>query len=186
MKHRPNKPALHRALALLATVAALAAVACWYATRGANAWALTASRAPEWPRYAGVHQGRIILLSSLWDGGLSSTGWIYDAKGTGNLGHAVPRYTNEGDTYGGTPPFNSLLYAASVPIWYAAIPFAMLALHQFRCARWASRIAHNFCPRCAYSKDGLSTTNCPECGRAWDHSGKNSTVRPAARADAEV
>lgn len=150
--------ALHRFIAVFAVILAFAAVTWWLVSRARNAWTTS-----PWPMYAGVHQGRVILLSSLWDGGLSSRGWIYDATGTGNLGHILPRYTLVGDTYGGTPPFKSLLYAASVPIWYAAVPLSLLARHHMRRARAASALASSACPRCEYSLEGLNTRVCPEC-----------------------
>ena len=76
-----------------------------------------------------------MVFSSLWEGGLSSDQWMADYLGARDLGLVLPRYTLLGDTYGGEPAFKSLLYAASVPIWYAAVPLALIALHQLRCAR---------------------------------------------------
>lgn len=153
--------ALHRSIAVFAMILAVAAVASWFLCRGRNAWA-----SPGWPRFAGVHHGRVLVLSSLWDGGLSSSGWIYDSHGFGHLGHLWPRYTLIGDTYSGTPPFKALLHAASVPIWYAAVPFVLVALRQVRRARAARALASNACPRCGYPLKGLPTSVCPECGWA--------------------
>ena len=155
--------ALRRSAAFIAVMLSLAALAGWFVLRGHNAWAPWPA-SQNWPMYAGIHQGRVIVLSSVWDGGLASNGWLYDAAGTGNLGHILPRYTRVGDTYGGTPPFKSLLYAASVPIWYAAVPFALLARHQVRRARAARSQASGSCPRCEYSIKDLHTSTCPECG----------------------
>lgn len=150
---------LHVSAAALAALLALGAVAAWYLTIDRNAW-----NSPRWPQFAGIHKGRVLVLSSIWTGGLSSDGWIYDALDFGNLGHIFPRYTRIGDTYAGTPPFNSLLFAASVPIWYAAIPLAVLSRHFVRRSRAIRASSNNLCPNCGYPREGLKTDACPECG----------------------
>ena len=145
----------------ITALAALAAIGAWYLTLHRNAW-----RGPDWPMFVGVHEGRVLLLSSLWTGGLSSSGWIYDALAFGDLGHLLPRYTRIGDTYSGTPPFKSLLYAFSVPMWYAAVPLALLAYVFARRAAAIRASGRNLCMNCGYPREGLKSAACPECGAA--------------------
>lgn len=147
--------------AAITTLVALAAIASWYFTRSRNAWS-----SPNWPMFVGVHEGRVLFLSSLWTGGLSSSGWIYDALAFRDLGHLLPRYTRIGDTYSGTPPFNSLLYAFSVPIWYGSLPLAVLASVFARRSAAIRASGRNLCLNCGYPREGLNSAACPECGAA--------------------
>ena len=150
---------LHASAAALAALLALAAVASWYLTIDRNAW-----KSPLWPQFLGVHEGRVFIFSSIWDGGLSSSGWIYDARSFGKLGHLLPQYTRIGDTYSGTPPFNSVFYAANFPLWYAAIPLALVARSFTRRARAIRASSRGLCLSCGYPREGLRTAACPECG----------------------
>lgn len=138
---RAPKNVLHTTIALVASILAVASIVGCFALRDHDAFHWSIEGPNRWPRYACVHDGRVMVLSSVWEGGLSSDQWMADYGGCRDLGLALPRYTLVGDTYGGEPAFKSLLYAASVPIWYAAVPLALIALHQLRGARKAANAA---------------------------------------------
>lgn len=149
--------------------AAVAALVVWMATLGHNAWAL-GPVSPAWPRFVGLHHGRIVVISTLWRPSATgvraweSADWIYDVIG-GPESWLVASYARIGDSYGGTPPYKTDLDAAFIPIWWLAVPLAWLGVAQVRKARRLERSGR--CGRCGYLRHGLlASASCPECGAA--------------------
>lgn len=158
---------MHLWSGILLWVAALAAVATWGATLGHNAWAYGPG-ANLWPRYVGLHYGRIMLISTLWrpaaDGtrAWQSQDWIYDVMGGPESWWAVD-YARIGDSYAGTPSYKTVLDAWFIPAWWLAVPFGWFGRVQVRAARRLMR--HGRCVRCGYPTHGRpATERCPECG----------------------
>ncbi len=149
-----------------------AAVACliaWGWSLNRLAWD-PASDATRWPRYLGVHHGRLVVMSTLWRKGHTGTyawasrGWIYDTLGGPRSLWAID-YRRIGDSYGGTPPHKAVIDALFVPIWYFAAPLAWAGILRLRKARRAHR--QGLCAACGYPLGGLADgAACPECGKS--------------------
>lgn len=121
------------------------------------------------PKFVEIHRGNVVLMSSIWSGGLSSKGWMYDVFFVSKPSFH-PTYFRIGQSYLGTPAFNTRLYGLFIPIWNIAIVPGLIAIFAGRRARklWHIAMAHG-CPKCGYSSEGLVTEDsntavCPECG----------------------
>ena len=125
-----------------------------------------------WPKFIALHHGEFIVLSSVWNGGLHSEGWIYDRVGP--LPHPWwPHYERIGDTYFGTPPYVSWLYAASIPLWNLGVLAGLAAaLAHWRVRSRAKSLARGECPACGCSLVGLAVQVCPECGVRYEPSAR--------------
>ncbi|MBS0198729.1 MAG: hypothetical protein JSR77_18430 [Planctomycetes bacterium] len=147
---------------------AVATLALWGATLRRSAWGAAA-----WPRFWCVSNGRVMVFSSLWNGGLFSNGWIYDAIGT-TPNPWLPAYERIGDTYSGTPAYVTRLHAASVPLWYFGVaPVGVACWSRKRARSLAAEAGQSACAGCGYSRAGLRTVAggqavCPECGRVLE------------------
>lgn len=152
---------------VLLCAAALAALGCWALTLSRDAWAI-GPVSPAWPKYIGLHHGRLVLISTLWRTSATgvraweSTDWIYDSLG-GPRSWWAAGYARIGDSYGGTPSYKTVLDAAFIPVWWLAVPLAWLGVKHVRKARRLMRLGR--CTRCGYSRHGLeASARCPECG----------------------
>lgn len=149
-------------LALLLVAVTVALCGVWCVTRNAMPFSHTQ------PRFTAIHKGNIVLMSSIWTGGMSSTGWMYDTflRGTSSW---MPTYVQIGTSYGGTPAFNTNLFAVFIPIWNIALVFAAItALAGGRAWRLRRIAMASGCPKCGYDTRSLAGQEraavCPECG----------------------
>lgn len=151
-----------------AALAALLLLGAWGFTLHQNAWARHS------PRYACIHRGNVVLLSTMWRAGekgvraWSSDGWMYDVRVPRKTISWRPWFADIGTVYSGTPAYRAPLSAIFVPLWTLALAPGALAIVLFRRpgpwrAKWC-------CGRCGYDLSDLAgpggapSTLCPECG----------------------
>lgn len=140
-------------------------MAAWALTLDRNAW-----KQPQWPRYVGLHHGRVVLVSTLWrrgnEGGFAwqSSQWIYDTLGAPRSLWSVS-YVRIGDSYSGSPPYTADLDAVLFPAWYPAVQLMFISWRLVRRARREASVGR--CRACGYALAGLpDAAPCPECGKA--------------------
>jgi len=132
---------------------AVAALGAWWATLDRNAWR-TGS-----PRYVTVHDGCLVVLSSVWDRPPDRP-WAYDVCVLG-LPRWTPRVMRLGTLYStGGASWSSPLWGVFVPLWVVGAGAGVVATAGLR-GRWAE----GWCRGCGYSLEGIAGV-CPECGRA--------------------
>lgn len=161
-------------LGLVAAAVSLALVATWGLTWNRNGWR------GDFPRYATIHRGNLMLLSTLWRTGNNrvaaweSKGWIYTASIFFPNNRWQPAYVFVGNAYSGTPAFVAKLNAISLPLWYFAVPTSIAAFLWLR--RPANWRGPGQCAACAYDLAGTAREICPECGKEASTPARNSNL----------
>ncbi|QQS09160.1 MAG: hypothetical protein IPK69_00575 [Phycisphaerales bacterium] len=165
MSHPRTRHILWTIVLVLAIAATLTPLAAAVATRKRHMW-----NPATWPQFVGVHKSNMLIFSSIWKGGLTSTGWMYDGLAI-NTSPWRPTYPHIGNVYGGTPPISFRLHAIAIPLWNLALPplaLAYIALRRSR--RYKHMTFRGQCPNCGYPGTGLpnsgSKVTCPECGQS--------------------
>ncbi|HZW10698.1 MAG TPA: hypothetical protein VFF69_12410 [Phycisphaerales bacterium] len=127
----------------------------------AATWRYNTWLAGHWPRYAGVHRGGLVLLSTIWDRPPDAE-WGYDAF---NVHTRWPPVRHIGNAYSLTAVrWSARIWVVEIPLWLLALIPAAAAVPIRRRARRHLRALRNQCPSCGYPRPSL-TGPCPECGR---------------------
>jgi hypothetical protein len=157
-----SRPAAWRTLCVVAALTTLAATTAFALTYHRNAWS------EDFPRYACIHRGSLIMLSSVWEWPPPAVragqySWSYDV-----FLAAPPRwrpsFVRVGNRYAiGPVRWGRPMLGTVVPLWTIAGAAACVAAIAWRPSRWTRRA--DACPKCNYSRAGLQPAqHCPECG----------------------
>jgi hypothetical protein len=131
---------------------------------------------PYWSRFRGKHPLNDVEMEeaggwpfrcALWYHTSREIHWGFDPSGKG----AAPAYAGITRVYPMCPIWPGLLADTLI---YSLVVYLPLALARAGLRRVMARFRRDgMCHTCGYSRDGLQTERCPECGALWKpHSGQ--------------